>query len=178
MWRDFRAVHLGPAHNLEAFQMPNGQKIWLDPDEGRAIVNVLHRLQEMQADASEAHQKGFFILSMGWMGSGLHYYGNLDLACRHSLFFPGVIRDFESAQVLDQLLRAHAVVVQLKPEQYARLVRLKPEDWKTILSDWSLFGEPTLMSKFLNCLSAPEVYPNRWLIFPVRRSPSHGSSNT
>ena len=162
MWRDAQAARREPTADLQSFQMPNGQALLLERATGRAVLATMARLRQMQSDPSHSGRKGFLILSMG---SGFHFYGELDLACRHSSFFPGVIRGFESERVLDQVLNAHAVVLQLSHD---RPGLISPADPKRLAaSEWNPFSEPALRKRFAACLSTPEIYPDGWVIFPV-----------
>lgn len=166
-WRALRGDYAQAAPGLERFEMANGQSLWLEEDYGSAIEAVVQHLSPIQNGPDGAPRTGFhggFVILP--MGSGLHHFGKIPAACRHSWFFPGTIRPFERGAILDRMLQARAIVVHLDSGLSATAGEGK-ESWR--FDCWRPFGHASEDQQLLSALSAPEHLPDGWLIFPLCR---------
>jgi hypothetical protein len=152
-----------PGPELTAVEFPNGQKLWLTQGEREGYQSVFEALAQHSTGASQTvgGLEGYVFIPMG---SGMHFFGRLPMACRHSWFFPGTIRPFERDSVLNQMLRARAVVVHLAPEVGATAT-LDP----SILSfeSWRPFRHEPEDQTLFAALGTPQTLLDGWLVFPV-----------
>ena len=152
-------IMLQHAH-VAPLQMPNGQVLWLDETDRATAQGIFSAVAKVQQEAAASAKD---VLILPWVGSGLHFFGNLPHAARYTLYMPGMLRDYDRALVWASLDRTAALIISL-PAETAGFVSDDPLSWG--VDSWSPFD--AAHSAYLReRLGKPIRAGRKWFVFPV-----------
>jgi hypothetical protein len=150
----------------EPVKLPNGQDLWLAPDEKLLAESLFAALQAVP-DAGGKPGKGGHdpIMVLNGAGASIHFFGEYPKNGRHAWFLPNFVRPYEEESMVMGISQCKAILVFTRADAVERMTT----DSKTWgIESWTPFSQ-TKNQEVLTQLQPPVKVSKRWVLFPVKR---------
>ena len=147
----------------EPHSMPNGETLWLSADEIQMTKKLFKSIESVNSNRSGMPSKARTTLVVGWVGSGLFHYGELEPLTRHTLYLKGFMRPYEERTVFESLEHT-AFIVLLGSPSFIQSLTDHPDSWQ--VRQWSPFRAES-DNALLERLQPPTIVDARVALFPL-----------